>query len=343
MWGFLREKVAPSVRVRGPQKGLVDALYSTEQLRLDYDSAITRTASEAFDARAGNCLSLVIMTSAFAKGLGLDVRYQELMVDEVWVRAGDLIQLVGHVNVSLGRGQGPLHLAKSPTDWITVDFVPVDDNQRQRARIVAERRIISMYFNNRGAEAITAGRPGEAYWWARAAVLQDPAYSPSFVTLGVAARRSNRFDLAERAYRRALEFDSHNEQALHNLAELLHLQGREDEAVRTARLLETVRPDSLAVSYRRGLSAFNAGNFPMARDAFAKALRLAPDDSEINFLLALTHFRLGDSEEAVEHMRHARDTTTTAERRRALTVKLTLLDKALHGRDLPAGPADAGP
>ena len=66
------------LRQRGPQQGLVDALYSKGQLKLEYDSAMTRNAAQAFEARAGNCLSLVIMTAAFAKHLGLPVRYQSV-------------------------------------------------------------------------------------------------------------------------------------------------------------------------------------------------------------------------------------------------------------------------
>jgi hypothetical protein len=46
---------------------LFDALYGNGRLRLDYDSAMTRNATEAFAARSGNCLSLVLMTAAFAR------------------------------------------------------------------------------------------------------------------------------------------------------------------------------------------------------------------------------------------------------------------------------------
>jgi hypothetical protein len=41
---------------------------------IEYDSTVTRTAAQTYAARAGNCLSLVIMTAAFAEELGLRVR-----------------------------------------------------------------------------------------------------------------------------------------------------------------------------------------------------------------------------------------------------------------------------
>jgi hypothetical protein len=45
------------------------------------------TAREAFAARTGNCLSLVIMTSAFAKQLGLPVSYRRVVMEEMYTRA----------------------------------------------------------------------------------------------------------------------------------------------------------------------------------------------------------------------------------------------------------------
>jgi transglutaminase-like putative cysteine protease len=69
----LDDEIAPRAAKRGRQLALVDALYRGGDLKLDYDSAQTRNAAEAFAARTGNCLSLVIMTAAFAKALALPV------------------------------------------------------------------------------------------------------------------------------------------------------------------------------------------------------------------------------------------------------------------------------
>ena len=63
---YLAVDIADQIRTKGPQVGLVDALYRRGQLKLEYDAASTKTAAEAFDARSGNCLSLVVMTAALA-------------------------------------------------------------------------------------------------------------------------------------------------------------------------------------------------------------------------------------------------------------------------------------
>ncbi len=100
---YLDHDIARLVRSRGRQQALFDALYHPGELKLEYDAAMTRNAAEAFAARSGNCLSLVIMTAAFAKEMGLAVRYQNVFGDETWSRNGDFYLAVGHVNLSLGR------------------------------------------------------------------------------------------------------------------------------------------------------------------------------------------------------------------------------------------------
>ena len=78
------------VQRKGPEMGLVDALYDRQSLQLDYDGSITRTAAETFAAKRGNCLSLVVMTAAFAKALKLEVSFQDVKIDTEWSRNGKL-------------------------------------------------------------------------------------------------------------------------------------------------------------------------------------------------------------------------------------------------------------
>ncbi|MEO8537925.1 MAG: hypothetical protein ABI533_10370, partial [Betaproteobacteria bacterium] len=86
---YLEHDVARLARAQGSQRGLFSALTANGMLRLEYDGAITRNASQAFAARSGNCLSLVIMTAAFAREMGIPVSYQNVFVDETWSRSGD--------------------------------------------------------------------------------------------------------------------------------------------------------------------------------------------------------------------------------------------------------------
>ena len=93
---YLETEMAGALLRKGLHKGLIDALYSKNQLKLEYDGAVTRNASQAFEARSGNCLSLVIMTAAFAKALGLSVEYQSAFIDPTWSRVGGMYFVSGN-------------------------------------------------------------------------------------------------------------------------------------------------------------------------------------------------------------------------------------------------------
>ena len=134
MQHYLRFDIASQLRHEGRQRGLVEALYHRDQLKLDYDAAVTRNAAQAFAARSGNCLSLVIMTAAFANELGLQVQFQSAWNEEAWSRSGDLYFRSGHVNLTLARH--PVDIGPGyDLNTVTVDFLLQRAAQIGRAHV----------------------------------------------------------------------------------------------------------------------------------------------------------------------------------------------------------------
>ena len=123
---FVATEITNRLHVGGHRQGLLDALRSKDGLHLEYDAAITRNATQAFAVRAGNCLSLVIMTAAFAKELGLTVRYQDVIVDEMWSRIGNVYMSIGHVNLSLSPRASSVGLGRRENTPMTIDFQETD-------------------------------------------------------------------------------------------------------------------------------------------------------------------------------------------------------------------------
>src|SRR5664279_2929837 len=141
---YLAVDIASQLRTKGAQAGLIEALYRRAQLKLEYDAVTTKTAAEAFAARSGNCLSLVIMTAAFARELKLPVYYQSAYLEETWSRTGNLLFASGHVNVSVGRRILDAGTSRDLSP-LTIDFLPPEDIRRMRVRSIDEATVVAMF------------------------------------------------------------------------------------------------------------------------------------------------------------------------------------------------------
>lgn len=329
MRAYLENTAAPTWRRVGSQRGLLDALYAKRQLQLEYDAERTRTAGEAFEARAGNCLSLAIMTGAFAKELGLSVRYQAVDVASTWERSGDLVMHNGHVNVSLRQPTAVSRVAWGET-WLTVDFLPLPAFYRASTTVIDETRIVAMYMNNRAAEDLAADRTDDAYWWARAALQQDPAYADAYNTLGVIYRRHGQDAWAEAALRRTLLLDAVNTNAVGNLAALLRSGGRSAEADAYAALLRRLQPDPPFVNYEQGMQALRTGDYRLARDLLEKEVARTNGYHEVHRGLAIAYLQLGDAARAARHLELARENSTSLQQQALYAAKLAYLKTLIH-------------
>lgn len=321
---FLQHEIRPQLRQKGLQRGLMEALYKTGQLKLQYDSAMTRNAAQAFAARSGNCLSLVLMTSAFARELGLSVEYQSAYFEETWSRSGTFYLRSGHVNITLGQrfiDGGRLK------EWsqMTVDFLPPEELTGLRTRVVPEKTVVAMYMNNRAAEALVEGRLDDAYWWSREAIVQDPAFLSTYNTLGVVYLRHGDAVQAERVFAQVLAREPGNTRAMFNLVLALNRQDRRTEAAQWQQRLAALEPEPPFHFFQLGLEAMQRQDFATARDWFAREVSRASYHHEFQYWLGLAHYRLGDMPLARKHLGLARDHSTTRGERDLYAAKLAWL------------------
>lgn len=322
MRGFLATEMRAAARQHGALNGLFRALQQDGRLRLEYDASLTRTASEAFEARAGNCLSLVLMTAALAREMGLSVQYQLVEVPDIWSRSDQFLLLNLHVNLSLGSG--PLALG-STRSWdagrTLIDFQPFEDPRLARVRPLGEPTLVAMYFNNRAVERMEQGDPAGAYAALRAALRADPAHLNALNTLAVLYRRAGLPARAEAALRLALALEAHNRHAAANLALLLRASGRAAEAER----LEANLPAPPFADFDRGLQLAGQAQWEPALRAFERQLRRSPDFHGLHFQLARVHFELGHLEQARRHLEEAAEQASTLGLRSRYETKLKAL------------------
>jgi Tfp pilus assembly protein PilF len=312
------------LRTHGQAHGLIEALYRKTDLQLDYESTRTRTAAETYAARAGNCLSLVIMTAAFAKELGMNVTFRSVDIAEEWSRNGDLYMSVGHVNVAIGpRSDGTSYGAGG--NMVVIDFLPPKDAETLRAHELEEQEVVAMFMNNRAAEALARGAVDDAYWWARAAIRTSPATTIAYNTLGVVYARHGDNVRAERAFRSVLAREPENVAVMHNLLPLLAASGRAKEAQALAQRAASIEPVPPFAWFNKGVTAMEAGDFRTAKKLFAREVKRAPYYDEFHFWLALAHLRLGETSEADEQLSLAVDTASRRNNRELYSAKLSYL------------------
>lgn len=320
---YLNSDILPRIRAHGVQGALIESLVSKGQLKLDYDATITRSAAEAFDVRAGNCLSLVIMTAAFAKELGLQVRYQSAYREEAWTRNGDLLLRTGHVNLTLGP---PMQNRADPLSRsFTIDFLPPEAANKLRTREISEQTIVAMYMNNRAVEALVRGQTREAYVWASAAVRQSPEFASAVNTLGIVYSRHGYMPQAEVAFRRALEIDPAHTRAMSNLADLYLRQGRESEAGELMKSLASIEPEPPYHYFSLGMAALKRDDLATAREMFAREVARAGYSPEFHYWLGVTHQKLGNAELASKHLNLALKNSAGNGEKDRYSAKLSLL------------------
>jgi Tfp pilus assembly protein PilF len=320
------------LRAKGAEQGLVDALYQKGELSLEYDSTLTRTAAQTFEAKSGNCLSLVIMTAAFAKQLNMQVQYQNVIVDETWSRNAGLYFASSHVNITIGRRAHDFLRGYDPQRVLTVDFIPSFEAAKYRTLPLDETTIVAMYMNNRAAEALATGRPDDAYWWARESIKQHPQYLSAFNTLGVVYQRRGDNAMAELVFREALLREPNNLIVKNNLVPVLAALGKTDESHALAAEVARVEPYPPFHFYELGMKAIAAGDNQRAKEMFQREVARSPYYDEFHFWLAVAHHRLGEAAPAREQMALAARTSTTTTARDAYNSKLATLKAGARAR-----------
>jgi tetratricopeptide (TPR) repeat protein len=322
---YVRVEIARQLRQEGPVRGLIGALNHHSQLKLDYDAAKTRNAAQAFDARKGNCLSLVIMTAAFAKELKLQVTYQSVETAVTWSRRGDVAYQNKHVNLTLGRRALDAAPGFDAARLLTVDFLPAEDILGQRTRPITEDRIVAMYMNNRSAEALDEGRLDEAYWWVRNAIVRSPDFAAAYNTLSVIYLHHGDLDASANVLGYLLDRDPDDTQALSNYVVVLDRLGRAGDAGAMRARLTRLEPSAPYHFFFLGTAAMQRGDYFSARQLFSREVDRAAYSGEFHFWLGLANYKLGDIAEARRQLALAIDNSISEEEHALYAGKLARL------------------
>ena len=225
----------------------------------------TPTALEAFQGRRANCVGFALLFVAVAREAGIPAFFAAVR-DRRSSKPEDGLRLVEeHLTAAARIGD---------VVWL-VDFSGLSDGRRTEYRALADIGAMAIYFSNRGVEQLLDGDPQQAVLALERAVELDPRWVDSWINLGVARRWAERWRSAELAYRRALELDPSSVTAAKNLAVLLDLDGRPEEAAAVRRANGPMQQSDPFALLRQAEQRLTSGELDEARRLYARALEVS--------------------------------------------------------------------
>lgn len=300
---------------------LVSAMVEAESFGLVYDE-ITRTASQTFRDRRGNCLSFSNMFVAMARDVGLDVEFQEVDIPPDWTFDKDTFVLNRHINVFVSLGSMPPRVV----DFNIGDFKSTYDMWK-----VTDRRARAHFYNNIGVEHMQAGDTAVALACFRKAIADnDAGFSPAWTNLGTLYLRNGHPAHAEAAFLQALEASPTDLVAMSNLARLYERQGDRQRAEAFQKRVAEHRRRNPYYRYQLALQAYRAQDYDTAIEHLKYAIGKRVNEDQFYYLLGLCYLRKGDQRAAGRWLARAEEVAATDALKRRYSSKI---DTLLHPHD----------
>jgi len=277
---------------------LLTAIIKSGVLGFEYDDSKTKTASEAFESRRGNCVSFSNLMIALARRAGLDAHYQEVFIRPDWSDfEDDTVFLYKHVNVVIKSGDD---------SWV-IDVSGLDISPTDRRKIIDDSYAKALYLNNIAVESLLENDLPTAYAYMRKAIDIDGDVTDSWVNLGVLYGRNNQLDDAAFAFNRALQIDPHEHSALSNLYEVYIAQEKNESAAALESRVEKHRRSNPYYLLRLSDEALEKKQYKESISLLRKAILKKDNDHKLHFALARTQYLSGKLAEAESSLMRARE------------------------------------
>lgn len=190
----------------------------------------TNTAQQTASLARGNCMSLAVLTTAYAKLANVDFDYRKVNTLPIFEKKGDVILSSSHVQTYLYKPnfqpEADTYYLRPP--GIVVDYFPSTTNMP--GRLFRKHQFIAMYYRNIAADYLIDNELQAAFAHAVASYQYDKNSAETINLLAVLHRRLGDVEGAEAIYQAALAHDLNNVAMLSNYATLLKSQQRDQEA-----------------------------------------------------------------------------------------------------------------
>lgn len=304
---FVVSTIGPVHNKINQMEALVNAIFMRSKLNLLYQGNANTIANDTFYSREANCLSLTILTYALATEAGFDVEFQEIMIPEYWTRRAGFSLLNEHINLKILAPLQP-DLFELNRRSFQVDFDPQPSRRGLPKKVVSKKTVLSMFYNNKGADAFLRKDYVSAYAYFREALVINPNFLAAWINLGILYRLNEYFPQAEKAYHHALVINPDSLTALENLAYLYTFSGRNEEAEEILAKVEYKRNSNPYYHVNLGEQQMEQKHWEQALAHFRKALVLDRSKHEVYFGLARAYFEIGELQQSKRYLKLAKNT-----------------------------------
>lgn len=308
---------------------LLHDLFSEQYMAIEYKHGANFIASETFEQRAANCMSLTLLSYVLAEQAGLDAKFMQVEVTENWNVSSRFTQLNGHVNLEVSLSdfaRTVFHLTKSS---YVIDFLPMLNAKSKGKVPLSKKQIVALYYNNKGAEALYQDRANLAYRYFKQASLYAPEFASVWGNLASLYRQHNLLDKAEQVYMHALAIEPNNLNIQDNLALLYRKTNRHQQA---QALMAKVRKQRTSNPYyyaMQGEEALRQQQAEQAAKLFRKAIKLERKEHSFYFGLARAYLSLGQYQKADQYLKKALQLSPDQSQKRQYQNKRSALSSLL--------------
>ncbi len=287
---------------------LVKLIFFNNRQGMLYSNSATLSASEAWEKREANCLSLTILAWAMADEIDLKTEFQQLNIPEYWTHQAGASLLNGHINLKVTGTKIEQHdFGYKRFDSLVIDFDPFSPKKKFSAKEVSRDTVIAMFYNNKAADALLKKHYKQAYQYLTAAINQSPSFVSSWNNLGLVYRGLGENELAEKSYQFALDIEPDKLNIMSNLSVLMAATGRETESKILRNFITKQRLKNPYYHYTLGKEAMSNKAYFQAINHFKSAIDIDDNDHEVWFAMSVAYYRLGLWSKSRVSLREASD------------------------------------
>lgn len=254
----------------------------------------TLTAAEAFAGTPGNCMSLVVLTTALADLVDLDIDYQRLTANPIFDKQQGLILVSDHVRTRV--------FAPATEDFVLqrahaiIDYFPARGTRN--AERIPQETLLAMYYSNRAAESLLDGELTAATQFAEFAMGYAPTHPGAHNLLAILHRRIGDEASAEAFFRFALQYHPEELNLLNNYRLLLAELNRDEEAAEINQRITELNDINPFQLIALADLTFERGEYRIALDYYQQAAAIAPYLHEVYLRQAQVLQHMGKNRQA---------------------------------------------